>query len=206
MPGHVAKEKAKLLNRLRRLRGQIEALERAVDADEECTNVLQQATSCRGALDGFIAEVIEDHVREHMVGDGVAASDPRARAAARTSAGGGALRPRGHRCPQPCASMPWLRRRSRRHRQSSRQPSRPGGAAGFSAFKTVSTETSVLDATPPRIRRRGRPELFWVKPSKAVPMGASSSGPLPDTRPSPRPPPARARAVSAVSRHHQPRI
>jgi len=81
MPGHVAKEKAKLLNRLRRLRGQIEALERAVDADEECTNVLQQATSCRGALDGFIAEVIEDHVREHMVGDGVAASDPRARAA-----------------------------------------------------------------------------------------------------------------------------
>jgi len=65
--GHVADEKSKLLARLRRLRGQIEALERAVDADEECTNVLQQATSCRGALDGFIAEVIEDHIREHMI-------------------------------------------------------------------------------------------------------------------------------------------
>jgi DNA-binding FrmR family transcriptional regulator len=69
--GHVAKEKAKLLIRLRRLRGQIEAIERAVNADEECTGVLQQATSCRGALDGFIAEVIEDHIREHMI-------DPRA--------------------------------------------------------------------------------------------------------------------------------
>jgi DNA-binding FrmR family transcriptional regulator len=65
--GHVATEKAKLLNRLKRLRGQIEAIERAVDADNECADVLQQATACRGALDGFIAEVIEDHIREHMV-------------------------------------------------------------------------------------------------------------------------------------------
>ncbi len=64
---HVAAEKAKLLNRVRRLRGQIEAIERAVEADDECADVLQQATSCRGALDGFIAEVIEDHIREHMV-------------------------------------------------------------------------------------------------------------------------------------------
>jgi FrmR/RcnR family transcriptional regulator, repressor of frmRAB operon len=64
---HVAKEKAKLLNRLKRMRGQIEAIERAVDADNECAAVLQQATACRGALDGFIAEVIEDHIREHMI-------------------------------------------------------------------------------------------------------------------------------------------
>jgi DNA-binding FrmR family transcriptional regulator len=63
---HVANEKIKLLNRLKRLRGQIEAMDRAVQADEECANVLQQATACRGALDGFIAEVIEDHIREHM--------------------------------------------------------------------------------------------------------------------------------------------
>jgi FrmR/RcnR family transcriptional regulator, repressor of frmRAB operon len=64
---HVAKEKMKLLNRLKRLRGQVEAIERAVVADDECADVLQQATACRGALDGFIAEVIEDHIREHMV-------------------------------------------------------------------------------------------------------------------------------------------
>jgi DNA-binding FrmR family transcriptional regulator len=64
---HVAKEKSKLLNRIKRLRGQIEAIERAVEGEDECAAVLQQATACRGALDGFIAEVIEDHIREHMV-------------------------------------------------------------------------------------------------------------------------------------------
>ncbi|MBO9581871.1 MAG: metal/formaldehyde-sensitive transcriptional repressor [Sphingobium sp.] len=64
---HVEKEKKKLLNRLKRMRGQIEAIERAVSEDQECTRVLQQATACRGALDGFIAEVIEDHIREHLV-------------------------------------------------------------------------------------------------------------------------------------------
>jgi DNA-binding FrmR family transcriptional regulator len=65
--GHVAKEKTKLLNRVKRLRGQLEAIERALEADDECADVLQQATSCRGALDGLIAELIEDHIRENMV-------------------------------------------------------------------------------------------------------------------------------------------
>jgi DNA-binding FrmR family transcriptional regulator len=78
---HVAKEKAKLLNRLKRIRGQIEAMERAVDADNECAIVLQQATACRGALDGFIAEVIEDHIREHMVDPRTERESPQALAA-----------------------------------------------------------------------------------------------------------------------------
>jgi FrmR/RcnR family transcriptional regulator, repressor of frmRAB operon len=79
--GHVAKEKAKLLNRVKRLRGQIEAIERAVEADEECADVLQQATACRGALDGFIAVVIEDHIREHMVDPQAGRDAPQALAA-----------------------------------------------------------------------------------------------------------------------------
>jgi DNA-binding FrmR family transcriptional regulator len=78
---HVAHEKAKLLNRLKRMRGQIEAMERAVDADNECAAVLQQATACRGALDGFIAEVIEDHIREHMVDPKLGRDSPQALAA-----------------------------------------------------------------------------------------------------------------------------
>ena len=61
--------------------GQIEAIERAVEADNECARVLQQATSCRGALDGFIAEVIEDHVREHMIDPAAPRDDPRTLAA-----------------------------------------------------------------------------------------------------------------------------
>ena len=79
--GHVEKEKAKLLNRLKRIRGQVDAIERAVSADNECARVLQQATACRGALDGFIAEVIEDHIREHVVDPDAPDSDPRKQAA-----------------------------------------------------------------------------------------------------------------------------
>ena len=78
---HVAHEKTKLLNRLRRIRGQVEAIERAVDSDSECARVLQQATACRGALEGFIAEVIEDHIREHMIDPAAPKSDPRVEAA-----------------------------------------------------------------------------------------------------------------------------
>ncbi|HEX7851123.1 MAG TPA: metal/formaldehyde-sensitive transcriptional repressor [Sphingomonas sp.] len=78
---HVANEKQKLLNRLKRLGGQLEAVARAVEADAECARVLQQATACRGALDGFIAEVIEDHIREHMVDPDASANDPRTQAA-----------------------------------------------------------------------------------------------------------------------------
>jgi FrmR/RcnR family transcriptional regulator, repressor of frmRAB operon len=43
--------------------------------------VLQQATGCRGALDGLIAEVIEDHIRDHMIGPLASADDPRTQAA-----------------------------------------------------------------------------------------------------------------------------
>jgi len=65
--GHVSKNRDKLLNRVKRLRGQIEAIQRSVEANEECARVLQQATACRGALDGFIVEMIEDHIREHVI-------------------------------------------------------------------------------------------------------------------------------------------
>jgi FrmR/RcnR family transcriptional regulator, repressor of frmRAB operon len=78
---HVANEKLKLLNRLKRIRGQVEALERAVTADQECARVLQQATACRGAMDGFIAEVIEDHIREHMIDPASGQDDARRLAA-----------------------------------------------------------------------------------------------------------------------------
>ena len=63
------------------MRGQIDAIERAIEADRECAQVLQQATACRGALEGFIAEVLEDHIREHLV-DPAAPDDSRQRVAA----------------------------------------------------------------------------------------------------------------------------
>ncbi len=60
-------EKAKLVKRLSRIRGQVDALQRAIEAQCPSAKLLQQATACRGAMDGFIAEVIEDHIREQVV-------------------------------------------------------------------------------------------------------------------------------------------
>ena len=61
-------EKTKLVKRLSRIRGQVDALQRAItEQDAPSIKLLQQATACRGAMDGFIAEVIEDHIREKVV-------------------------------------------------------------------------------------------------------------------------------------------
>jgi DNA-binding FrmR family transcriptional regulator len=65
--GHTVKEKSKLLNRVRRLRGQVEAIERALEAEVGCADVLQVIASVRGAMNGLMAEVMEDHIRFHVV-------------------------------------------------------------------------------------------------------------------------------------------
>ncbi len=78
---HHVKEQQKLLHRIRRLRGQLEAVERALQEEASCAAVLQQATACRGALDKLIAEIIEDHIREHVIDPAAPRNDPRAQAA-----------------------------------------------------------------------------------------------------------------------------
>jgi DNA-binding FrmR family transcriptional regulator len=65
--GHTIREKQKLLNRVRRIKGQVEAIERALEQERECSDVLQQITSCRGAMNGLLAVVLEDHIRTHLV-------------------------------------------------------------------------------------------------------------------------------------------
>ena len=60
-------EKTKLVKRLNRIRGQLEALQRTLEQDAGSTKILHQATACRGALEGFIAEVIEDHIRDRLL-------------------------------------------------------------------------------------------------------------------------------------------
>jgi DNA-binding FrmR family transcriptional regulator len=64
---HTIREKAKLLARVRRIRGQVEAVERALEAEIGCANVLQLVASIRGAVKGLTAELVEDHIRWHVV-------------------------------------------------------------------------------------------------------------------------------------------
>jgi DNA-binding FrmR family transcriptional regulator len=64
---HTLYEKNKLLARVRRIKGQVEAVERALDGEAGCDQVLHLIAGTRGALAGLMAEVVEDHVRSHLV-------------------------------------------------------------------------------------------------------------------------------------------
>ncbi|MBV8055780.1 MAG: metal/formaldehyde-sensitive transcriptional repressor [Deltaproteobacteria bacterium] len=63
---HTTREKTKLFNRVRRIRGQLEAVERALEEEQGCAEVLQLIAGVRGAVNGLMAEVMEDHIRLHV--------------------------------------------------------------------------------------------------------------------------------------------
>ncbi len=65
---HLAKDKAKLLGRVRRLRGQMEAIERAVGEERECGEILHLVASVRGAIAGLTSELLDSHLRHHVLG------------------------------------------------------------------------------------------------------------------------------------------
>ncbi|HEV7815431.1 MAG TPA: metal/formaldehyde-sensitive transcriptional repressor [Janthinobacterium sp.] len=73
---HTIRDKQKLLNRVRRIRGQIDAIERALIDESDCLQVLQQISGCRGAMNGLMAVVLEDHIRTHLVSAGQDAGEP----------------------------------------------------------------------------------------------------------------------------------
>ena len=78
---HTAREKTKLLNRVRRIRGQIEAVERALEQEIGCADVLQLIAGARGAINGLMLEVMEDHIRMHVVEPALDGTDQRTQAA-----------------------------------------------------------------------------------------------------------------------------
>jgi len=63
---HTAEEKKRVLTRVRRLKGQVDALERALEMGAECGPVLQQIAAVRGAVNGLMAGVLESHLREEF--------------------------------------------------------------------------------------------------------------------------------------------
>ena len=64
---HTIREKQKLLARVRRIRGQVEAIDRALESEAGCEQVLHLIAGVRGAMAGLMAEVVEQHVRTHLV-------------------------------------------------------------------------------------------------------------------------------------------
>ena len=74
---HTTREKSKLLSRVRRIRGQVEALERALEAERGCAEVLQQIAAVRGAINGLMVEVMEDHIDTHLASPRIASDAKR---------------------------------------------------------------------------------------------------------------------------------
>lgn len=64
---HTVRDRQKLLARVRRIRGQVEAIERALDAEAGCEQVMHLLAGARGAMAGLMVEVVGDHVRTHLV-------------------------------------------------------------------------------------------------------------------------------------------
>ena len=65
---HTIEEKKKLLNRVRRIMGQVAAIEKSLDQEgADCSDILHNISACRGAMDALMAEVIEGHIRFHIL-------------------------------------------------------------------------------------------------------------------------------------------
>ena len=71
---HTIQNKDQLLARVRRIAGQVAAIEKALLAEDGCSTVLQRITAARGALNGLMAEVLEEHLDTHIVGARTGAS------------------------------------------------------------------------------------------------------------------------------------
>ncbi len=78
---HTTKDRERLLARTRRIRGQVDAIERALESEQECAGILQLMAACRGALNGLMAEIMEGHVRFHVLSPGKRANSSEAQAA-----------------------------------------------------------------------------------------------------------------------------
>ena len=75
LPG-IAKEKQRLISRVKRLAGQITAVERSVTEGDECADILMLLATIRGGVNSLMAEILEDHIRLHITHPDRAAESP----------------------------------------------------------------------------------------------------------------------------------
>jgi DNA-binding FrmR family transcriptional regulator len=79
---HTIAEKTKLIARVRRMKGQLEAIEKALEEEKDCSAILHHIAGCRGAMNGLMAEVVEGHIRSHILTSGTSSKDKQAQAQA----------------------------------------------------------------------------------------------------------------------------
>ncbi|MGO8818083.1 MAG: metal/formaldehyde-sensitive transcriptional repressor [Terriglobia bacterium] len=64
---HTIKDKNKLLLRAKRIQGQVDALVRALNGERDCSEVLQLMSAARGAMNSVMAELLEGHIKSHVL-------------------------------------------------------------------------------------------------------------------------------------------
>ncbi len=64
---HTIRDKKKLLHRIRRIRGQVDAIQRALEKQKDCSSILQTIAACRGAMNGLMMELLEGHIELHVI-------------------------------------------------------------------------------------------------------------------------------------------
>ena len=78
---HILRDKKKMLNRVRRIRGQVEAIEHAIEREADCSEILHTISACRGAFNSLMAEVLDGHIRFHVMDPDHDPTSEKARAA-----------------------------------------------------------------------------------------------------------------------------
>jgi len=78
---HTQDEKEQLLTRVRRIKGQVTAIERALEEEHDCSETMQQIAACRGAMNGLMSELLEGEVKYHILSPNAKANSSEARAA-----------------------------------------------------------------------------------------------------------------------------
>jgi DNA-binding FrmR family transcriptional regulator len=73
---HLEKEKQKLVARIKRIRGQVDSIERSLTAEDDCADVLMLLANVRGGINSLMAEVLEDHIRLHLLSSDTKVAQP----------------------------------------------------------------------------------------------------------------------------------
>jgi DNA-binding FrmR family transcriptional regulator len=73
---HLEKEKQKLIGRIKRIRGQVDSIERSLTTADDCADVLMLLANVRGGINSLMAEVLEDHIRRHLLSSDKSSAPP----------------------------------------------------------------------------------------------------------------------------------
>jgi DNA-binding FrmR family transcriptional regulator len=72
----MSREKQKLIARIKRIRGQVDSIERSLTGADDCADILMLLANVRGGINSLMAEVLEDHIRLHLLSSEKSIANP----------------------------------------------------------------------------------------------------------------------------------